>query len=322
MTALAKDPKQRFGSVQAFANALEQAAKSSSKAVISSPPSPQPQPMETPPTSQAQVEAAPIETPPHSQPRSAQAVSVETPLTSQQKPVETPPTPPTQYAPPPALAPTQLASASSLPKTVPDIPLGNAFQEKPVTQLAQQRQATSMPSIQQPFKISDEPAKVWSIGRRQIIAMLVGIILYVSLFNVFPILFGYRLLLRFIVPVFFGLLFGPWVGLVVGCVGEFVGQPLLAHQFLWTQCAGAASIGFIAGLVMLKTKGRYNTIANLALAGIVGTVSLAIGIGFILAMLNAFNLFLAGTVGDGIVTLIILPILLLVYDKIVNRKNV
>jgi serine/threonine protein kinase len=321
MTALAKDPKQRFGSVQAFANALEQAGRSSSKAVISSPPSPQPQPIEAPPTSQPQVEATPLETPPHSQPRSAEAVPVETPLTSQPKSVETPPTPPTQYAPPPPLAPTQLASVSSLPKTVPDIPLGSAFQEKPVTQLAQQRQATGIPSVQQPSKISDETAKVWGIGRRQIIAMLVGIILYVSLFNVFPLLFGYRLLLRFIVPVFFGVVFGPWVGLVVGCVGEFVGQPLLAHQFLWTQCAGAASIGFIAGLVMLKTKGRYNTIANVALASIIGTAGLAIGIGFILATLNAFGLFLAGTLADAIVTLIMLPILLLVYDKIANRKN-
>jgi serine/threonine protein kinase len=321
MTALAKDPKQRFGSVQAFANALEQAGRSSSKAVISSPPSPQPQPMEAPPTSQAQVEAVPIETPP--QPRSAQAVPVETPLTSQQKSVETSPTPPTQYAPPPPLAPTQLASASSLPKTVPDIPLGSAFQEKPVTQLAQQRQATSIPSVQQPFKISDEVAKVWSIGRRQIIAMLVGVILYVCLFRVFPLVFSYPLFLRLIVSVFFGVVFGPWVGLVTGCVGRFIGQTLFDPQLPlpWTVYIGEALIGFIAGLAVLKTQGYYKTIGRALLASAIGGVGLVIGIGFILVTDNGFSFFVRDTLGDAIVTLIMLPILLLVYDKIANRRN-
>jgi serine/threonine protein kinase len=293
MTALAKDPKQRFGSTQAFANALEQASQAVPKALTLSPPTPQPRPL-----------LQPVETPP--------------PPPMQDKP--TPPPTPTQYEPTPPPVPTQLASGASLPETSPSTS-GSSSQERPITQPPQTylRQTTGSSVVQQPSLPPQEKGKVWSIGKRQILAMCIGIVLHASLFRVSPTFFGYNLLLRFTVPVFFGLVFGPWVGLVVGTIGEVVGQVLFG-RFLWVIMVGAALTGFISGLSMLKTQGQY-TFGNALLAGVIGTVGLVIGIGFILATLNIFGLFGTDTLGDAIVTLIILPILLLAYDKIANRKK-
>ncbi len=295
MTALAKDPKQRFGSIQAFANALEQASQAVPKAVPPSPPTPQPRPLPQP---------------------------VETPLPPPMQDKPALPPAPTQYEPTPPLVPTQLANVTSLPETSPSTS-GRSSQERPVTQppQGQLKQTAGDFLIQQPSEHLDQKVKVWSIGSRQIIAILIGIVLYVSLFRVIPIFFGYRLLLRFTVPVFFGVAFGPWVGLVVGCVGEVAGQAFFG-SFLWALAVGAALIGFISGLTMVKTRGRYNTFGNLVLAGIIGTGALAIGSGFILATLNILSSFATIILGDVIVTLIILPVLLLAYDKLTNRKKV
>jgi energy-coupling factor transport system substrate-specific component len=227
---------------------------------------------------------------------------------------------PTQYEPTPPPVPTQLASVSTLPETSPPAP-SSSPQERPITQSPQQqlRQTTGNSVVQQPSQPAEEKVKVWNIGKRQIIAMCIGIILHASLFSVSPTFFGYNLLLRFTVPVFFGVVFGPWVGLVVGGIGEVVGQVLFG-RFLWVIMVGAASTGLISGLSMLKTQGQY-TFGNAVLAGVIGTAGLAIGIGFILATLNIFGLFATDTLGDAIITLIIFPVLLLIYDKIANRKK-
>ncbi|HZU03212.1 MAG TPA: serine/threonine-protein kinase [Ktedonobacteraceae bacterium] len=291
MTALAKDPKHRFSSVLAFANALEQASQSAPKVAISSPPQPTSQPPQ----------------------------SVETPLLApiQNKPA--PPPAPTQYEPTPPLVPTQLASVVSLPETNPSTS-SSSSQERPVTQPPQAylRPTTGSSVVQQPSLAPQERGKVWSIGKRQIVAMCIGIVLHASLFRVSPTFFGYNLLFRFTVPVFFGVVFGPWVGLVVGGIGEVVGQVLFG-RFLWVIMVGVALTGFISGLSMLKTQGQY-TLGNAVLAGVIGTAGLAIGIGFILATLNIFGLFATDTLGDAIITLIIFPVLLLIY-KIANRKK-
>ena len=266
MTALAKDPKQRFGSVQAFANALEQASQSVPKVVIPPPP----QPTSSPPQ--------PVETP--------------SPPPLQNKPI--PPSAPTQYEPSPPLVPTQLASVASLPETSPSSS-GSPSQGRPVPQPPQEqlRQTTGSSVVQQPSLPPQKRGKVWSIGKQQIIAMCIGIILHGSLFKVSPTFFGYNLLLRFTVPIFFGVVFGPWVGLVVGSIGEVVGQVLFG-RFLWVIMVGAALTGFISGLSMLKTQEQY-TFGNAVLAGVIGTVGLAIGIGFILATLNVFSFFVTDT---------------------------
>lgn len=179
-------------------------------------------------------------------------------------------------------------------------------------------------------------AKIWSVGVRQVVYMAIGAALYAGLsvatsFIQLPSAGNVALRPAIVIPLFFGAVFGPWVGLFVGGVGNIIGDLISYHNFYWNWDVGNALIGFIAGLAMLYTFGRYRSTRSIVIAEIFSAVGIVVGIGF-----AAYNdiwvsklSFTTATVGelvpagipDLINGLILLPILLVAYNAVIGRRG-
>jgi len=191
-------------------------------------------------------------------------------------------------------------------------------------------------------------ANVWSIGRRQVVAMIAGTaifgflnyalgLLYNSassnspLFNpIFPwfiggfsysptlgtILFG----LPFTIIFFFGAKFGPWVGVVSAVVGSFLGDFIAFHVLSpWYFYVQLAILGFFPGLALSRTLRHSNNRGTISYAVAMSAVGIVIS-GIFGASGDSlanhvpwfFDFF---TLTSGyIIGLILLPILLRVYN--------
>jgi hypothetical protein len=264
------------------------------------------------------------------------AVNVDPQLAQQSKPGittgEQPPAslPPTQYALPPAIAPTQLAKDSSGPAARAPVPSSPPiFQDKPVTQPASERQA--------PPKRPDEKVNIWKIGKRQVVAGLIGfaIVVCLSIATGLPPLqspgwFIVGLILLVLVavtPEFFGAVFGPWVGLFTGVgplVGSIFGSTLVSIRPI---LLGIILVGFISGFAIHKKEGRYNIRRTLVFSslGVVVGMIFAIFVFFLQYGATAYfvdaylipSSFIA--LAYVLVGLLLLPILLVIYNRIANR---
>src|SRR2546428_13428505 len=98
-------------------------------------------------------------------------------------------------------------------------------------------------------------AKIWGIGVRQIVYMALGAALYGGLSyltNVLQLPATSNVSFRpaIVIPLFFGVVFGPWVGLFTGGVGNFIGDYISGYGVYWNWDVGNALIGFIAGLAL------------------------------------------------------------------------
>lgn len=320
MAALAKEPKQRFGSVQAFANALEQASKAATE-----PPSSRPAQPRIDQPAQPQVKQVILsQLAPSAQPQQ------ETPAL-QPPPLPTP-QPSTKSAEVQPIPPTQLATPAPATDTV--LPVGN----NPVIPSSDQH------SI--PVEKPGERVKVWNIGKRQVIAMIVGTLLYGSVSHFFilspippvdrEILPGLAILL------FFGVVFGPWVGLITGAAGFLIGNYLHAHilffippwdmgflttvsTIIWNETVSIALLGFIAGLTIPITRGRYTSFRSILIADIIGALAIIIGVCSIPVLRGIASLtgafFTNIALPTAVVTVLLLSILLLIYGKITARSK-
>ncbi len=331
--ALAKEAKQRFGSVQAFANALEQASNmedtSETYVKTPAPPPPPPKPASSVSPTIASSPSGPIQ-------RSAPP----------QQPTPIPPPPPPQgsgysYPSYPAYPPQQY---SSYP------------QQQYAASSAAYPGGQKQSSAAQP---SDEKVKIWSIGVRQIVATVIGIVIFAALdyglqalfihlpndapfFN--PLIpginnsaFGYSFTLAailadlvFTVPLLFSVEFGPLVGLVVVVAGSLIGDhiaQLYAYpQWYWYLSDGI--FAFIPGFALLFTKGRYNNPRAIAIAiafSLIGIVvsSIVVAIGDSVAYQTwaGFLPEFLGVTLASVIGLILLPVLLVIYNAIAGNKR-
>jgi serine/threonine protein kinase len=131
------------------------------------------------------------------------------------------------------------------------------------------------------------------ITKHQVFFVALGVLLYtlssnlVLLIHLAPV-HGSELLWilpTLIIPVAFGVIYGFWAGLVTGGLGYFLGSyisivirsntvsssaisflTLSALPLSWYFHLGFLSIGSIAGLATIFTKGRYQSIQNIAIA--------------------------------------------------------
>lgn len=280
--ALAKDPKQRFGSVQAFATALEQANASQQPAFV--------------------------------------APSKPAPLPSHSRPLPTPPVlPPTQTP----------ATPQSFPSNQTAMPL---------QQTSLSTSTNSPTNVQPVVKTSNEEINIWKMGNREVVAAFIGIVLCAGLSylatlfapSFVPALWGSLTLL---ISALLGMRFGPWAGLIAGGIGVFIGL-LVANSYLgptvvawlaWALPLGNALAGFVAGLTILITKRRYN-IRNIVLADTIIAISVFLSFG----IPSEIAFYQMGSVWDSIgflalpssiFVLILLPILLIIYNAIINRRR-
>jgi serine/threonine protein kinase len=280
--ALAKDPKQRFGSIQAFATALEQANE----------------PFVAPPRSVAlPLESHPLLTPPVPPPTQTPAI----PLSLAPNQVATP------------LQPTSLSSSTNLP-------------------------ANAQPIIAR--TTSKEKVNVWKIGKREVVATLIGMALYVGLSHLF-VLFDFSagfivIIPALLIPLLLGMRFGPWTGLAIGGIGFFIGE-FIGPPSHWSFSLGSVQIGyipagdlllwdlstalsgFVAGLTMLITKGRYN-IRNIVIADTIIAISVFLGVGFAL-LISVGLYFIEIALPTSVFISIFLPISLITYNAIADRRR-
>lgn len=161
-------------------------------------------------------------------------------------------------------------------------------------------------------KSSDEGRLAWRISKRQVPSMIVGVLLYTVLSNLVLLIHlqppdGSELLWilpGLVIPLFFGVVYGPWVGLVTGGLGYFLGNyaslainwhadarsvigflTLASLSLPWYFYMAFMSIGLVAGLAQLLTKGRYSSRRDFAIAEISSTCAI------LLAFIIAFNNF-------------------------------
>jgi serine/threonine protein kinase len=331
MTALAKDPKGRFGSMQALANALEQASLPVQDVPLIQLNN------EVLPTSQ-DVISIPV-SPPQSASESSQAEL------EQVKPLLKAPELLRENGEAQGEVPPQGHSDSSShhtdeKETIPP-PSHEEVQAVPSSEISS---LTGESASLDETAAQDEKVKPWGIGERQIIAMFIGIVIYsvvdlladaliVSANNgqlnmsLATILFG----LTFVVPLFFATKFGPWVGLVVALLGWLIGDYLASSlakfslPFPWYSYASVALLGFLSGLAFLRTRGRYNTRGAITTAVVTSSIGLVVSdlllvISDRIANPSSWINDLQWILAD-IVALILLPILLIIYDKI-ERRNI
>jgi energy-coupling factor transport system substrate-specific component len=168
--------------------------------------------------------------------------------------------------------------------------------------------------------------RVWSIHISHIVAMIIGAILFGLLshmivywhFNTSGSNFlndGFAFP-AIVISLFFGALFGPWVGAISGGLGAFIGDYILMfypdlfanHSMLsngiwhgsplanvlvwigftsssntnWAWIVSNALMGFIAGLAMMGTRGRYVTLARVALAELMAAIGVLAGLGLLI----------------------------------------
>jgi serine/threonine protein kinase len=198
----------------------------------------------------------------------------------------------------------------------------------------------------------DERVSVWRMGKRQAVAAIIGfdIIVCVSILAGFIIsnpssssILGILGLILFALVAFtaefFGAVFGPWVGLFTG-IGPLVGFIIISItnddirfsfpiEVYWPIQVGILLVGFISGFAILKKKGRYNIGHSLSFCSLGAAVGSAFAI-FInyreyQHQSSAVNDVLIPTsilaLGYILISLILLPILLVVYNRIASRRK-
>jgi energy-coupling factor transport system substrate-specific component len=123
----------------------------------------------------------------------------------------------------------------------------------------------------------------WRIGRRELIAMLIGPLLYGGLTwltNYMRLAEATNVDIRpgIAVVIVFGFCFGPIVGFVTGLLGNTLGDFWNWQSFWWSWTLGNGVVGLIPGLYALRWK-SYRAWFELARAMAVVILSIIIGMG-------------------------------------------
>jgi len=279
MMALAKDPHDRFATVEAFAFALEQStqARKFPDRVLQPISPPQPQVSSTQPAMVLPAQHLPVESP------------IPYPLKS-------------------GMAPQQQVMRSPSRKNV-VTEAGNA---------------------------GDVQKSLGGDFRRQITAMIIGFVIYGTAYAFIGTMAGHNkdlaayalFSLTVVIPIFFGVVFGPVVGLVSGGGGYLMGHYLSSNPGYWNNGLGIALTGLIAGLAMLKTGGNYRTFKAFATAELFIIFAIIVGEGIVdcgsIWVTNAdvgsavIN-FLMFSLLELAFSLILLPVLLAIYNGITRH---
>jgi energy-coupling factor transport system substrate-specific component len=176
---------------------------------------------------------------------------------------------------------------------------------------------------------------VWGIGVREVVLMALGAALYAGLSYVtnslqLPGASNVSLRPGIVIPLFFGVVFGPIVGAFSGGIGNLIND-LLTGTVYWNWDVGNAIIGLVAGLAVYSTLGRYNTTVKIIVAEFYSVIGVLIGLGFAaysdiwvskLTFASATTTeFIPASLPDIVLGLILLPILLIAYNAAVARTG-
>ena len=121
-------------------------------------------------------------------------------------------------------------------------------------------------------------------GSRELVAIVVGIILYaiLSWFTGFANLstgLGIELRPGIVIPIIFGFVYGPVVGFAVGTLGGTLTDYWLYGDIWWQWSVGNGIMGLVPGLHALRWR-MYLTLRDQILAFIVTIIAIVAGMGF------------------------------------------
>lgn len=140
--------------------------------------------------------------------------------------------------------------------------------------------------------------QLWKVGTREVVYMAIGAALYAVLswaFNLLPIPSVSSVALRpaIVIPIFFGMTFGPAVGFFTGFVGNVLGDVLTGWGVSPTWDIGNGLVGLVAGLMLaFRSRGQ-----NLNLLTALVVVASLVFAALLLAFPDTDNQLLGGTVG-------------------------
>ena len=210
----------------------------------------------------------------------------------------------------------------------------------------------------------DARASIWFVGLPQVVAAILGIILYgllshVNLIILVPTGTLDVFLPALLIPLLFGVIYGPWVGLITGGFGFLLGDyvaNLWLHDLSWgngylfygsalinfrdligwngfTGYLANGMIGLVAGLTQILTRRRYNNFESLATVGVITAAGVAVSIAIVVysAVLvyhspyyraaEATMAFFDTVLPNLLFALVMLPLLLFIGDAIVWSKG-
>jgi energy-coupling factor transport system substrate-specific component len=124
---------------------------------------------------------------------------------------------------------------------------------------------------------------LWKLSTRSVVYMAIGAALYAVLnliTNGWLIPGTQNVSLRpgIVIPLFFGVLFGPIVGFFTGFIGNLLSDQL-TYGIYWNWEFGNGLIGLIAGLTPLVVRGAYKRWPNVVTAAVMSAFGIVIGLG-------------------------------------------
>jgi energy-coupling factor transport system substrate-specific component len=125
---------------------------------------------------------------------------------------------------------------------------------------------------------------LWRLSTRVVVYMAIGAALYAVLnliTNGWVIPGAQNVSVRpgAVIPIFFGVLFGPLVGFFSGFVGNLISDQL-TYGIYWNWEIGNGLMGFIAGLTPLVIRGAYRRWPNVVTAAVLSAIGIVVGLGF------------------------------------------
>jgi energy-coupling factor transport system substrate-specific component len=180
-----------------------------------------------------------------------------------------------------------------------------------------------------------EKKSLWGFGTRQVVYGAIGAALYGAfslLTNLIPLPAAGNITFRPAVAVliFFGVAYGPWVGLLAGFIGNTLGDMLAGWGFYWHWSLGNGLMGMIPGLAMLMIS-NYREGKEIVKAVGWGVLGIAVGM-MTASLLEMFvggidlntalvGYFTPAFLGNLVVTVILLPILMVAFAAVSARRG-
>lgn len=139
--------------------------------------------------------------------------------------------------------------------------------------------------------------------------------------------------LTFVIPLFFAVEFGPWVGLVVAIGGALLADSISTYMsyfgIQWYWYLAIAVLGFFSGLALAITRGRYNKFSSFFIAIFISALGTFIynliglfGDSKVYSYVqNSFGPELFGFTLNNVICLLPLLILLLIYNAITGNMR-
>jgi energy-coupling factor transport system substrate-specific component len=175
----------------------------------------------------------------------------------------------------------------------------------------------------------------WEFGTRQVVygaigAALYGVLSWVT--NIVPLPAAGNVSFRPAVAVliFFGVAYGPWVGLLAGFLGNWLGDAITGWGFYWNWSLGNGLMGMIPGLVMVAIN-DFKARGDIIKAVLWGLGGVAVGmlfasltemwVGGIDLNTALFGYFTPAFLGNAVVTIILLPVLMIAFAAVAAGRG-